>query len=80
MCFILSYCPGFPRIGAIVAIVLSAVAFLMLFLFAAYAGYARLLRIKEGTILRNSHDWDKNYSGFSCIAIALMMTYHAVMF
>lgn len=38
---------GFPRIGAIVAIVLSAVAFLMLFLFAAYAGYARLLRIKE---------------------------------
>ncbi|KAK7839901.1 cysteine-rich receptor-like protein kinase 42 [Quercus suber] len=38
---------GFSRTGAIVAIVLSAVAFLMLFLFAAYAGYARLLRIKE---------------------------------
>ncbi|KAF3966355.1 hypothetical protein CMV_009527 [Castanea mollissima] len=38
---------GFSRTGAIVAIVLAAVAFLMLFLFAAYAGYARLLKIKE---------------------------------
>lgn len=79
MCFILLYCPGFSRTGAIVAIVLSAVAFLMLFLFAAYAGYARLLRIKEGTILRNCHDQDKNYSGFSCITIAFMI-YHQVMF
>ncbi|KAG2714596.1 hypothetical protein I3760_03G034700 [Carya illinoinensis] len=35
------------RTGVIVAIVLSAAAFLMLFLFVTYAGYARLLRINE---------------------------------
>ncbi|KAF5479636.1 hypothetical protein F2P56_000443 [Juglans regia] len=38
---------GSSRTGVIVAIVLSAAAFLMLFLFVTYASYARLLRINE---------------------------------
>lgn len=38
---------GSSRTGVTVAIVLSAVAFLMLFLIAAFAGYARLFRIQE---------------------------------
>jgi hypothetical protein len=35
--------------GIITAIVLAAVAFTMLTLFAAYAGYAKLVQIKKGT-------------------------------
>lgn len=35
-----------------IAIVLSTTAFLMLSLFAAYAAYARLSKMKEGTVLK----------------------------
>lgn len=35
-----------------IAVVLSTTAFLMLSLFAAYAAYARLSKMKEGTVLK----------------------------
>lgn len=36
--------------GFIIAIVLAIVAFLMLSLFGAYAGYAKISKIRKGTI------------------------------
>lgn len=43
---------GSSRLGVMIAIVLSTTAFLMLSLFAAYAAYARLSKMKEGTVLK----------------------------
>lgn len=58
-----------------IAIVLSTTAFLMLSLFAAYAAYARLSKMKEGTVLKTIAISVSNYSlfafAFSRISILL---------
>lgn len=66
---------GSSRLGVMIAIVLSTTAFLMLSLFAAYAAYARLSKMKEGTVLKTIAISVSNYSlfafAFSRISILL---------